>query len=121
MNTSKNSKNRILASLAIAVALSAGATLAACSSDDSSNPSPVVHDGGTTNTPDTSVTPGVDSGPSSDDAGPGVDANLPDVGACKSDASTCNSCFTPQQDPVNGCSPAAVGCIPFTKTVPQAP
>ena len=116
-----SNKNRIFASLTIAVALSAGVTLAACSSDDSSNPSPVARDAGATNTPDTSITPGVDAGPSSDDAGPGVDAYLPDVGACKSDASTCNSCFTPQQDPVNGCSSAAVGCIPFTKTVPPAP
>ncbi len=110
----------ILAFLAVGLA---GAGLLACSSDDSSsNPTPTPRtDSGTPNTPDATVPGDKDSGPSTTDSGPGIDAALPDAGGCTSDSSTCNSCFTPQQDPVNGCSPAAANCIPFTKVVPTAP
>jgi len=100
---------------AIAFGAASALVIVACSSDDSSNanPTPGVHDSGTTNNPDGTVIPQGDSGQQSDDGGPGVDSNLPDVGPCTSDAAHCNSCYTPEQNPVNGCSPAAVNCIPF--------
>jgi hypothetical protein len=102
----------------------------ACSSN-SDNPTPVnVFDSGTqadVSTPGQDVNvpvqdgnvPGQDSNvPPQDgnvvptDAGL-LDTNLPDVGSCVSDAATCNSCYTPAQDPLNGCSPWSVNCIPF--------
>jgi hypothetical protein len=108
--------------VAVSLCLAPLAGFAACSSDDA-NPAPVTPhgDGGPTNKPDGSLPGDKDAGPGDNDSGPAIDANLPDVGNCTSDASVCNSCYTPQQDPVNGCSPAAANCIPFTKTVPQAP
>ena len=97
--------------------------MVACSSDDSNaNPTPVVNpDSGAANQIDSYVPP------TGDDDGSitptvvtrehlGIDANLPDVGACVSDAATCNSCYTVQQNPLNGCSPATVNCIPFDNT-----
>jgi hypothetical protein len=101
--------------IAFVALLGAAATsgIVACSSDTPADSGPTAQrDSGTPNQPDTStpVTPGDDSGL------PPIDAALPDAGDCKSDAATCNSCFTPQQDPVNGCSPATVNCIPFDGT-----
>jgi hypothetical protein len=128
----KLSNYQRLAVLAAGLAVAAGAFLA-CSSDNS-NPIPVnVFDSGQ-NTQDANVQPGQDANvqPGQDaNIQPGQDANvsqdgnvtpsdaslldtnLPDVGTCTSDASTCNSCYTPAQDPLNGCSPATVNCIPF--------
>lgn len=104
--------------LAAALLLAAGTTsgLVACSSDTAADKGPTAQkDSGTPNQPDTSTTP-----PNGSDSGePPIDAALPDAGDCKTDASTCNSCYTPQQDPVNGCSPVTVNCIPFdSKRVP---
>lgn len=88
-------------------ALGTTAGLVACSSDSPADSGPGPRkDGGTPNQPDTSV-PGTDSGE------PPIDGALPDAGDCKTDSSACNSCYTPQQDPVNGCSPATVNCIKF--------
>ena len=105
---------------ALASLLAAGATagLVACSSDSPADTGPTAQkDSGTPNQPDTSVPPGPT--PGTDGGEPPIDAALPDAGNCKSDASTCNSCYTPQVDPVNGCSPATVNCIPFdSKRVP---
>lgn len=105
-----------IASLTALVGIALSAVVAACSSDSTGdNTKPTVHqDSGTPNQPDTSVMP---IPPASDGGGVDpIDAALPDVGACKSDASTCNSCYTPVQDPVNGCSPAAANCIKFDNT-----
>jgi len=103
--------------LAFAALLAAAATsgIVACSSDSPADSGPTAQkDSGTPNQPDTSTPtpppPGGDSGL------PPIDAALPDAGDCKSDAATCNSCYTPQQDPVNGCSPVTVNCIPFDGT-----
>jgi hypothetical protein len=112
-----------LAALAVAVA-AATTVVVACSSDDNSNPGPVtVYDGGVQTQADTSVPP-TDSatGPQPDastglpDAQVVIDANLPDVGSCVSDASTCNSCYTPAQNPLYGCSPFSVNCLPVDNT-----
>jgi hypothetical protein len=107
--------------LGVAALLAAAATsgIVACSSDSPADSGPTAQkDSGTPNQPDTSST--TPPPPPSDDSGlPPIDAALPDAGDCKTDASTCNSCYTPQQDPVNGCSPATVNCIPFdSKRVP---
>ena len=108
-----------LAVVAVGLVVATGAFLA-CSSDNS-NPGPVtVFDSGTQ---DAYVPPGTDANvpPADGNVGPQpeaslLDTNLPDVGNCVSDASTCNSCYTPAQDPLNGCSPATVNCIPFDNT-----
>lgn len=110
----------ILSKFRIAIALvalgSSATAFVACSSDSPADSGPTAqHDSGTPSSPDASTT---DSGASTpDDSGlPPIDASLPDVGNCTSDASTCNSCYTPQQDPVNGCSPASVNCVKFDGT-----
>jgi hypothetical protein len=116
----------------------------ACSNDNA-NPGPTVFDGGvdsfTQPPPKTDggthtgtgtgsgsgsggTTPMMDSGTPMDvkvitttDTGVViVDGQVPDVGTCKSDSSTCTSCYTPAQNPLNGCSPAAVNCLPFDNT-----
>jgi hypothetical protein len=124
---------------AIGVGLVATALIAvACSGDDNGNPviTPVF-DGGTpsdstvptgdssTPTGDSSTPTGDSSPPPSDssssDSAFVADASLPDVGACVSDAAptgfgdaqVCNSCYTPTQDPINGCSAYAVNCVPY--------
>jgi hypothetical protein len=117
--------------LALASVLFAGAAVfTACSGDDSSNtnPAPTVHDSGVTTTPsdssttqpgtDSSTNPGTDSStnPGTDSGQQGIDAALPDAGSCKSDSGLCNSCFTPAQDPVNGCSSAVGNCHAFDNT-----
>lgn len=115
-------------------ALLASLALAACSSD-SANPGPTVFDSGAdvghskqtdatssdgskaetgvTKTRDGSAPPPHDGGV---DALPFIEAGLPDVGACVSDAANCNSCYTPAQNPLNGCSAAAANCMPFDNT-----
>ena len=131
-----------LTAMAAALAL-ASTALFACSSDNANpSPNPGVfdggrdvaapgHDGGTqhsgsgtgaTSSSGSEATSGSGTGAIPDgsvhptDARPIVDVGLPDVGACKSDATTCNSCYTPAQNPLNGCSPATVNCIPFDNT-----
>jgi hypothetical protein len=98
----------------------AGATLTfvACSSDDSSNPGPVtVFDSGVSNQGDSSVVTNPDTGTVITQMEASVlDSSLPDVGSCVPDAATCNSCYTPAQNPLNGCSPATVNCLPFDNT-----
>jgi hypothetical protein len=127
----KHSTTLRLAGLAACAALTA--SLTGCSSSNA-NPSPTVFDSGSdtsTPTPDASKSAdtGVDSTSPTQDAGSVgdadaatpqdgglIDGSLPDVGACTSDAATCNSCYTPAQNPLNGCSPASVNCIPFDNT-----
>jgi hypothetical protein len=116
----------------LAILAFSGADMLACSSD-SANPTPTVFDSGAdSKTPkkgDSGGTPHVDSGtgpgspdatmPTRDaahDAIVQIEATLPDVGACMPDAMACNSCYTPAQNPLNGCSPATVNCIPFDNT-----
>ena len=91
-----------VASLTTLSALAFSAFFAACSSDPAAdNPKPTSRqDSGSPDSP-VVLTDG---------------GGLPDVGSCKSDASTCNSCYTPAQDPVNGCSPASANCIKFDNT-----
>ena len=98
---------------AVAIILSAAAGLGACSSDDSSNPQPVVRDSGaagdSTTGGDTST--GGDTGT--------TDSAALDTGSCMSDAANCNSCYSPTQnmaDPFNACSPATASCIRFDNT-----
>jgi hypothetical protein len=83
-------------------------TFAACSSDDTTNSGPTAHDGGNDATVDS---PANDATP--DNA---TDSN------CTSDAGNCNSCVTPQQDPLNACAPGTANCISFDKgRVPSHP
>jgi hypothetical protein len=130
----KLSNYKRLAVVAVGVAV-ATVGFVACSNSDNGNPAPVnVFDSGTP-AQDAYVPPGQDANvPGQDATVPGQDANvpaqdgnvptdaglldtnLPDVGNCVSDASTCNSCYTPEQDPLNGCSPWTVNCIPFDNT-----
>jgi hypothetical protein len=111
----KPSKLVTFAALACIVPALGGAFVA-CSSTNAANPGPTTFDSGTPNNPDTG-TPNQDSGPpGNQDSGPPIDGNLPDVGNCASDSAVCNSCYTPAQNPLNGCSPAAVNCIPFDNT-----
>ncbi len=119
----------ILSSAVVALSI---VVLAGCSS--SSNPAPAtVFDSGNEASPQpeggkpeasTKTDGGIPDAPPADvtvttDAPADVlviDGNLPDVGNCMSDAAACNSCYTPAQDPLNGCSPATVNCIPFDNT-----
>jgi hypothetical protein len=130
----KLNPSRRLGLAAVAVGLASAMTVfVACSSDDNANPGPVTpFDSGPT--ADTYVPPvdapvgpqpeasTADGGPSTSDGSTPdanqivIDANLPDVGNCVSDAATCNSCYTPAQNPLNGCSPYSVNCIPFDNT-----
>jgi hypothetical protein len=123
---------RRLAVAVLAVGVSALATIVvACSSDDSSTgTTPPVFDSSVTGTdtgvsatpdgssPDTSVIQS-DSGLQPDTSVVILDSSLPDVGTCVSDAmvmydaQVCNSCYTPAANPLNGCSPYTVNCIPY--------
>jgi hypothetical protein len=98
----------------LALVFSTAATFVACSSDDNANPSPTPLDASGGN--DT----GVDSGPRADtgggDSSSDAPNDAPDAAPCASDAATCNSCVTPQQDPLHACSPATANCIPFDNT-----
>ncbi len=101
----------------LALVFASTATFVACSSDDSNaNPAPAPLDASTGN--DT----GVDSGPTADTGGGNGDSSAdasvdaPDATPCTTDAATCNSCVTPQQDPLHACSPATANCIPFDNT-----
>ncbi len=94
----------------------------ACSSDDSNGNTPIIpFDSGVAPDVTTTIPPTGDSstGPGADTSVPGIDSALPDAGSCVSDAAVmyeaqlCNSCYTPAQDPLNGCSPATVNCTPF--------
>jgi hypothetical protein len=91
-----------------------GADVARSKQPDSTAPdAPGKVDTGATQTPDGTAPPSHDAGV---DALPFIEAGLPDVGVCTSDAATCNSCYTPAQNPLNGCSAAAANCIPFDNT-----
>ena len=99
---------------AVAIILSAAAGLGACSSDDSSNPQPVVRDSGTA----ADSTTGGDSS-TGGDTGTMMDSAALDTGSCMSDAASCNSCYSPTQnmaDPYNACSSATANCIKFDNT-----
>ena len=101
-----------------AAGISLGAAAVVACSDDKTEPTPTTpHDSGTSNQVDSATPPNNDSGPiGNNDSGEPIDSALPDVGACATDAGSCNSCYTPQQDPVNGCSPATVNCVKFDNT-----
>jgi hypothetical protein len=113
----KPSTSPRLALAVLACSLATATTVFLACSSDNSNPGPItVFDSGPGNNPDVYVPPAGDGAVTPTPEASVIDANLPDVGNCVSDASTCNSCYTPAQNPLNGCSPATVNCIPFDNT-----
>jgi hypothetical protein len=112
----KPSTSPRLALAVIAASIGTAATVFLACSSDNSNPGPTVNDSGIGNNPDTYVPPAGDGAVTPTPEASINDSALPDVGNCTSDASTCNSCYTPAQSPLTGCSPATVNCIPFDNT-----
>ena len=119
---------------------SAAIIVAACSNSTTTPTGPTEFDSGSTPdsgapTQDSSSSSGDSSTPPPQDSSAPVDAfivdsNLPDVGPCVSDAAptfgdaqVCSSCYTPAQDPLNGCSPYTVNCVPYdnSQLPPGAP
>jgi hypothetical protein len=109
-------KSLLVTLSALALALATSATFVACSSDDSNaNPGPMPLDatpGNDTGNVDSST----DTGGGNGDSGTDATNDAPDAPPCTTDAATCNSCVTPQQDPLHACSPATANCIPFDNT-----
>ena len=105
--------NRLLVTLAsLALAVAGSTAVVACSSDDNANPAPAPLDASSST--DSSADTGPDTGGGNGDSS--TDGGAPDATPCTSDATTCNSCVTPQQDPLHACSPATANCIPFDNT-----
>jgi hypothetical protein len=99
----------------LSIALASSAAFVACSSDDSNaNPGPTPLDGSSgTDTGGGNVDSGSDTGGGNGDSSTDAPTDAP---PCTTDAATCNSCVTPQQDPLHACSPATANCIPFDNT-----
>jgi len=97
----------------LALVFSTAATFVACSSDDNANPSPTPLDASVGTDSGVDSGPGADTGGGHSDSSADAPGDAPDATPCTTDAATCNSCVTPQQDPLHACSPATANCIPF--------